>query len=1514
MLTTIYLSGEAGHRFGRKFKFAVSSPAEAVRAIEANHPGFLDYLAQAGDRGIAFRVKVDGEVIDQEKLAFQRRKSVIRISPVVAGSKDETTGIIIGVVLVVAAVVAQQYGLLPGILSGIGPAAAGGAQAGLTGGWLGTFVGALGVGMAIGGVSQILAPQPGIPADNSGSGRPSYLFSGPVNSVQQGGPVPLCYGGPIIVGSQVISAGIHSEDISGTQRGAVPEGPFTDEPDYPDYEEPTPPTNLIARSLQTRQFARFLDALCEGKIAGLCDRNGNILSYDDRNKGILFEGTQVLGDDGVSAFNEFSTAFRPGSVTQDPIPGFPAAESETAVETEVIKGSDKIANAVQRTIAAGGHNAIRVSILIPALYRIDDKGNRLGHGVHFGIQIKRSVDSVWTEVVGSNPLPNGEIDGLVQGESTEPNIYEFRIPLPGTGPWDVRVLKENADDSDPATQQSRVFWRSYTLITDGKFTYRHTALAASEISAEKFSSQPNRWFRLKGKLVRVPSNYNPATRNYTGAWDGKFAGADLTVTSNYSAGASTLQVAALAASLSVDSPIEIEQGGITSHAYLLAGADAGATSLTITPINRAITAGAIGFGFELKWTSCPPWIFYDLCIEKRYGLGDYIPRTHVDRWALYTIARYCDGVDSSGNFVGVPDGRGGFEPRFAISVYIQGMQDAYRVLSDLASAFRGMIYFGAGVISAVQDAPKSPRFNFHDGNVIDGNFHYSTSAVKSRHTRVRVQFSDPENFYKSDFEVVDADDADIERFGIRETSVTAFGCTSRAQAQRLGKWILLTEKLEKETVIFSTGMQGARARPGDIVRVRDRAKTVNVMAGRLAAVGGGSVTLDSPVVLGGGSYTLLVTKSDGTFADLAVTTGAGTHTTLAVTGDLTGIVAFTDWILRTSTLEPVLFRVLNVRETDRHQFEITALRYAESKFAIIEEGIEISEPSTSDLPTPEVPASPATVTIELTAVDTPSGTQRFLNASWTASTSKFVDGYIVEYRPPGGEWKEVEARAKGLAAKPVLVTALGEHSFRVFTVNTLGFVSTPGTAVSLTVGEMTNPDPPTGLVATPQVHGIFLQWDNPDSPDLTVIEVQESLTGSFNDPPAGASPIVGTAVADAGTKGAFGRNGITSDMTRHYRIRARNKSGGKSTWTSSESATATVPPTGAPGSSVELEYSVDGISWHFPFATGDLYMRQRVAGGDWSTAIRIVGEPGTPGAAGTRGSRSFYRALSGAATWSDTEAEAAITAMSLTKVTLDTVTLYKTSANYAETKFWTGTTWDPVAMVLDGNLVVHGTIGGDQLVAGISIVTPLIIGGLLRLNGDCTIAADTSDGSDNSLVRLNGGGSDGQGRGGQVDVIGNEYTTVAGYNGSVLITPGNHANGSARIRDRTGNDRIVVRTDGDVEMDADLDVSGGVEAGSFNKQSSRRLKKNITELKNALEIVRQLRGVRFDWKRKDIKNDFGFIAEEVAKVLPSAVSRGPEGRITGVDYGHLTAVLAPAIRDLDTTVRRLERRLARRGL
>lgn len=913
---------------------------------------------------------------------------------------------------------------------------------------------------------------------------------------------------------------------------------------------------MAANDLQSIQRAKTLDLFSEGPVAGLCDANGNILSYADREKGILLDLTAIKNTDGTTAIANVSTDIRLGHANQTAMAGFSAAEEVVPVNTEVKNAFNAIANAVQRQIPAGPYTAVKVSIIMPSFYSYDEDGNMNGASVQLRMQLKLSSSSTWSEVVNTT----------IQGTSPSQYPRDFRIGLVGDGPWDLRVIRDTLDSTDEAKLQNKTWWGSYTLMTEKRLTYRHCAIAGVEQSSEGSSAILPRAFRLKGLLVKVPSNYNPATRKYTGTWDGNFAGCAITLATAYTAFGTTVIVSALTKKLPNNSPIKITDGTVVSEAYLDGDHNVGATTLKITPIPRNIASGASGWGYILKWTNNPAWIWYDLATNKRYGLGNYIPDDSVDRWSLYSIARYCDAVDDLGNFVGVDDGKGGVEPRFTCTVCIQTQQDAFRLLSDIASVFRGMLFWSSSSIAAVQDSPKSATFNFTNADVVGGEFVYSSSARKSRHTIARVTWNDPDDYYKPKIIDVDGDPTDIDRWGYRPISVNAVGCTSKGQAQRVGKWILLTEKYETETVSFRGGLKAARCRPGMIINVRDRNKTQNRMGGRIKAVGSTTLDLDAPVVISGSGNSILVTKTDGTIVELPVTNSGGTYQTLTVTGSLDGIVANTDWILRRTNLEPTKWRVLNVKEVQKHQFEVIALQYEEDKFAAVEDGTPVHPARTSDLPPVVIPDAPASITISESTVNAGEGVTRRLNIGWSKATSKNVKGYMVEIRTPGKEWSTAALLTKALTLPPMTVSALGLYEVRVTTIGYYNLKSTSAEG-SYLLGAVQAPDTPADFAVVGVAGGFKLSWT--DSLLDGYYEIYMSATTTR---PASTSLRVPSGQSE------FTTTGFIVGTTRYFWLRAvKNRVGLTSGYTLVQSGTALdtkgdqgIP--GPPGSDGQTSY------------------------------------------------------------------------------------------------------------------------------------------------------------------------------------------------------------------------------------------------------------------------------------------------------------------------------------------------------
>lgn len=370
-----------------------------------------------------------------------------------------------------------------------------------------------------------------------------------------------------------------------------------------------------------------------------------------------------------------------------------------------------------------------------------------------------------------------------------------------------------------------------------------------------------------------------------------------------------------------------------------------------TIYNRASNSysGVWNGSWKVEYSNNPVWVFHDLLTNKRYGAGLFIEEDDIDIYSLLPIAKYCDEM--------VPDGRGGMEKRFTFNAYINNREDAFQVLNALASAFRGMLYYAQGQIIATQDIAKQSSKLFSPSNVVvemddNGNvtappFVYEGTARKARKTVALVSWNDRNDRYRGKIEYVE-DRAGIERYGYRETDVRAFGCTSQGQAQRVGKWILLSDLYETETVSFKTGAEGFFVMPGEVVEIADPDKNTGILAGIAPSVNGTNVTLDRPVVLASGiSYQLIVGDANGNSIARAVTNPPGQYSSLTVSpsfpSELTGPAP---WILRESVAQPRKYRVVGLTEEDG-VVTVLATSYYEAKFAEADNFARIDEQRTS---------------------------------------------------------------------------------------------------------------------------------------------------------------------------------------------------------------------------------------------------------------------------------------------------------------------------------------------------------------------------------------------------------------------------------------------------------------------------------------------------------------------------------------------------------------------------------------
>ncbi|CAG9262239.1 phage tail protein [Paraburkholderia caribensis] len=348
--------------------------------------------------------------------------------------------------------------------------------------------------------------------------------------------------------------------------------------------------------------------------------------------------------------------------------------------------------------------------------------------------------------------------------------------------------------------------------------------------------------------------------------------------------------------------------------------------------------------FKPAWTDNPAWIFYDLLLNKRYGAGNWINESSVDRYSLYAIGKYCDER--------VTDGRGGWECRFSCNCYITSRTHAFALLQQLASVFRGMAYWSDGMVMSVADMPQDPTHIYVPANVIEGKFRYMGSSLKTRYTVAMVNWHDPDNEYRECVESVE-DAPGVERYGANKVEVAAFGCTSRAQAQRVGHWFLLTSRLETDTVVFDVGFDGVRAQPGQIVAVCDPERSQGGTGGRISAVlTDRQLELDRSIearVPG----TLRVVLPDGTTHGHRVTQIAERIVELAtpLTGSpINGAV----WSYESDAAERYLFRVASVSEAeDGTRLTITATQHESRKFTLVDSATVVDL-----MPDPVQPAAP----------------------------------------------------------------------------------------------------------------------------------------------------------------------------------------------------------------------------------------------------------------------------------------------------------------------------------------------------------------------------------------------------------------------------------------------------------------------------------------------------------------------------------------------------------------------------
>ena len=365
----------------------------------------------------------------------------------------------------------------------------------------------------------------------------------------------------------------------------------------------------------------------------------------------------------------------------------------------------------------------------------------------------------------------------------------------------VRVRRITDDNFKDGSFQHQNASRLKTVenITKDRLSYPYAAYTANVFNAKDFSGGlPSRAYKLKGKLIQVPTNY--LTRDESSDGTAKY----------------TRLVSGSAPSYAVSEEASYQAWNGSFRGDRSTWAEGHP--------NR-----------ELVYCNNPAWVFYDLLTNNRYGVGQFVDSALIDKYSLFEIAKYCDEL--------VSDGEGGLEPRFTANLYLDKTAEATKVLRDIASIFRGMVLWSEGEIVAIADRPKEIVYTFTKGNVENGVFTYEGTGDRVRTNQVKVTWNDPADNYRQAIEYVEDHQSILETNRLVRESSVAFGCTSRAQAHRYGKWKLLSAQLEKETVTFTTGLNAIGLKPGDIIGVQDADKEGYQYSGRVSNTGTRSTTV-----------------------------------------------------------------------------------------------------------------------------------------------------------------------------------------------------------------------------------------------------------------------------------------------------------------------------------------------------------------------------------------------------------------------------------------------------------------------------------------------------------------------------------------------------------------------------------------------------------------------------------------------------------------------------------------------
>ena len=726
-------------------------------------------------------------------------------------------------------------------------------------------------------------------------------------------------------------------------------------------------------ALNSKTNLKLIDALCEGPIEGLVNRRNSVflnetrVTYDQQRVEETVSFVEKKGGRNQGGFNESSLLSDVQTTIIAVNEQVGKNYSEEVNDENRVTKRDYGRGQVVREITDVDVDFVQLVFTVPKLYCIAPEG--LARGQLFFAQIKLAISiqdadggynfvKIKAEGVGKNNIIKGISTSQYQFKTQPINLK--RKKGEARPPYRIRVQKLDFGNTDGKREEAfeikfsdledlprreplaskradTIFWTSIIVGKKFKTTYPFTALVHLSLDSEEYNTLPARAYEVRGKRVKIPSN-----------------------------------------------AIALADG------RLMYGGDP-ELGIADLPFDGTLKKGRF-------YTTCPVCCFYDLLTNKRYGCGDFIDQSNINWVDLIEISKYCNEL------VSTPAGR---EPRFAINTVLGSQAEAYNVLQDMASVFRGMIFWKSDNVQLAADHGELERQNvtpvhiFNNSNVVNGSFVYSGSSLKTRSTKVRVRYNDPDNFYKSNFICIEDRDL-VEKYGVQEKSVVAFGCTSKYQAQRMGRWVMQSEKLHDETISFSVGIEGLNVLPGQVFEVSDEMRQKVRMAGRITGATKTFIDIDQAVPSGSNAKITVVMR-DGTLETRSISSFSGNRAQVSpdFTQDAPDNAAY---VIRNDAYALPKYRCLSVAEGEGGVYSVIAVKHVDGIYNIIDDtGADL------DLLFPDgingAPAKPTDLKIVFQGIDDGRNTTNRATFSWSRGLTGPVSEFKACHKIGDGNWK-----------------------------------------------------------------------------------------------------------------------------------------------------------------------------------------------------------------------------------------------------------------------------------------------------------------------------------------------------------------------------------------------------------------------------------------------------------------------------------------------------------------------------